>query len=208
MIGGVGGVNIANERNLEMEQIYFSTVIPKKHRATMVMKNESYKNADYMDMVAWLRKELKIEGKERIKNDLKSFLRSIPVGDYVKFTVSLEHDQSVISAMGSGMLGFVSEHVLDAFDTLDFNGIEIWKQTHMNHEPSTEELMKKFHLDHLHHVKIEHQVPSHPKHYHGTTIRDPIPKSSSTKKTGRTSSPSPSSKGKLVLSPQILGTKA
>eukprot|EP01133_Synstelium_polycarpum_P007225 gene7225-8394_t len=142
-----------------MNNLFVATIYPKRQTATLVFRNERLSNPEFNQVVEWLRAELSIRGVERIKLELKGFLKELPIDSYVKFHVKLDHDPSVLNIGGGGCMGYVSDYIVDAYDTLVFTQVEVLQSPAI---VCLETLKSRFQLAALTHVtsKATTQIPS------------------------------------------------
>eukprot|EP01132_Coremiostelium_polycephalum_P002569 gene2569-3183_t len=138
-----------------LNNIYISTISKKKQIVELVIKNEKYGNQEINQLIDWIRQELNIGGYERVKQELRGFLKSHPVDTYIKCTVKLEKDTSILSNGGGGCLGYVSTHIIDAYDTLDFSNVVLYTPSMTSKANMCVELLKsKFQIQQLVHLPL------------------------------------------------------
>ncbi|EFA79189.1 hypothetical protein PPL_08015 [Heterostelium album PN500] len=208
-----------------MDKIFVANLNQKRQFADLVYCSpERLNNAEINEITQWLRSELNIRGQERVKNDLRGFLKSVPAHSYAKFQVKLEHDAHVLNVGGGGCLGYVSDYIIDYYDTLEFSNIEIYTPV----APVTiEHIKEKFQIATLYQIKSSHSAsaatPSTTTQNHHTkthnthsthsqsqaTVSSPSNSSSNNQYVAKYTPRTPVVKTKTALiSPQILGTKA
>ncbi|EGC29714.1 hypothetical protein DICPUDRAFT_99748 [Dictyostelium purpureum] len=107
-----------------MNNIYTTSISIKRQTGDFIIKKEHYHMKEIKEIVHIIRDIFKIRGQERISRELKGFLHNYPNGSYVKFTIKLDHDFSVISS--GGLLGYVSDHTYDAYDTFVFSNVDFY----------------------------------------------------------------------------------
>ncbi|KYQ88604.1 hypothetical protein DLAC_11345 [Tieghemostelium lacteum] len=135
-----------------MENLYIHQISSKKQAGTFIMVGDKFNSDQQRQLIDFLKKELSICGTDRISRDLKSFLSvHCPMGTLTKFKVHLDHDFINVS---SGFLGFISDTVIDAYDTLAFSNIEtITKDcngaSELENQIPTKQLQHLFNIENL-----------------------------------------------------------
>ncbi|GAM23438.1 hypothetical protein SAMD00019534_066130 [Acytostelium subglobosum LB1] len=160
-----------------MNSLYVANLDKKRQTAVLVYRNFNNRlsSQELNEMIQYLRSELNIRGCERIKNDLRGFIKTLQANSYAKFRVVLDHDAHVLNMGGSGCLGYVSEHIYDYYDTFEFKDVEVYTPSSAEHL-TVESLAERFHLSALAHAgastnnKKQHTTtPQHHNNVHTST---------------------------------------
>ncbi|KAN0009705.1 hypothetical protein ACTFIU_007004 [Dictyostelium citrinum] len=106
-----------------MNNIYITSISLKRKTGDFIIKKEQLSNKDIKEMVMVIREIFKMRGLERVTKELKGFIHNFPNGTYIKFSLKVDHDFSVISS-GGGLLGYISDSVYDAYDTFVFTNVD------------------------------------------------------------------------------------
>ncbi|EAL66432.1 hypothetical protein DDB_G0282021 [Dictyostelium discoideum AX4] len=106
-----------------MNNIYTTSISLKRKTGDFIIKKEQLSTKDIKEMVMVIREIFKMRGLERVTRELKGFIHNFPSGSYIKFTLKVDHDFSVISS-GGGLLGYISDSVYDAYDTFVFSNVD------------------------------------------------------------------------------------
>ncbi|KAM9998067.1 hypothetical protein ACTFIY_007709 [Dictyostelium cf. discoideum] len=106
-----------------MNNTYITSISLKRKTGDFIIKKEQLSTKDIKEMVMVIREIFKMRGLERVTKELKGFIHNFPIGSYIKFTLKVDHDFSVISS-GGGLLGYISDSVYDAYDTFVFSNVD------------------------------------------------------------------------------------
>jgi len=110
-----------------MNELFYSSLDCNKHFGTFVMRMDNrckgLENDQLCERICTL---LKINPRTRVKASFRHFYSSTPKDSYVKFTVVLKQDSSVIAlAAKSGGIGF-APHLFEAYEYLECTDVIVW----------------------------------------------------------------------------------
>eukprot|EP01113_Clastostelium_recurvatum_P010066 TRINITY_DN1492_c0_g1_i4.p1 TRINITY_DN1492_c0_g1~~TRINITY_DN1492_c0_g1_i4.p1 ORF type:complete len:176 (+),score=31.94 TRINITY_DN1492_c0_g1_i4:2-529(+) len=133
-----------------MSQLFTSTSRPSKNSATFIVFLESITLGKLADELALhICSFLGAQGEDRTKMSLRHFFFAQPRRSYVKFTATLEEQDSYalhyIGLGGAGCLGF-SNKLHDYAQYLSFSDVEVWNA---DRSTTVSQLCAHFGLQHL-----------------------------------------------------------